>query len=42
MFFFLFLVGLCICYLVVYEYFIFCFLIGDRDGEDIVDQVEIE
>lgn len=34
--------GLCICYLAVYEYFTFCLLIGDRDGEDIVDQAEIE
>ena len=32
--------GLCICYLAVY--FTFCLLIGDRDGEDIVDQAEIE
>ena len=35
--------GLCVCcYLAAYEYFNFCLLIGDRDGEDIVDQAEIE
>lgn len=35
--------GVCVCCcLAVYEYFNLCLILGDEDGEDIVDQAEME